>query len=179
MLGTLKSKRVVHGEAAVLGRWRRIGLVGGGTGIAPLLQIARIILQSTDAADTSTTVHLLSIHRREEDILGRQEAEQLAAAHPDRFAVSYSLTAQLAPEGWTGHVGRGDAEMARAALPPPGSETPTMIFVCGTDGFVATWGGPVGRAPRKPDGGKGAKIQGPLLGILKEVGFSESEVFKY
>ena len=42
-----------------------------------------------------------------------------------------------------------------------------------------TWDGPVGRAPKKPDGSKGDKIQGPLLGLLKEAGYTAEEVFKY
>ncbi len=53
-----------------------------------------------------------------------------------------------------------------------------MIFVCGTDGFVKSWGGPIGRAPPKANGSKGPKIQGPLQGWLKEAGFSEHQVFK-
>ena len=35
--------------------------------------------------------------------------------------------------------------MIRFALPPPTGDGSTMIFVCGTDGFVETWGGPVRR----------------------------------
>ena len=41
----LKGERMMHGSSAVVGRgWKNIGLVAGGTGIAPLLQIARIAL---------------------------------------------------------------------------------------------------------------------------------------
>ena len=167
MLASVKSKRIMHGDAAVLGRWRNIGLVAGGTGVAPLLQIARIVLESPAAADRSTQVHLLSINRREEGILARKEIEQLESAHAERFKVAYSLTGE-APQGWVGHVGRGDAAMVRATLPPPTNDGKTMVLVCGTDGFVSTWGGPVGRASRQADGSKGAKIQGPLVGLLAE-----------
>ena len=68
---------------------------------------------------------------------------------------------------------------AEAALPRPTNDSKTMVLVCGTDGFVSTWGGPIGRAPPGPDGKKGAKVQGPLRGLLAEAGFDESEVFKY
>ena len=37
----------------------------------------------------------------------------------------------------------------------------------------------VGRAPKNPDGSRGAKVQGPLLGLLAEAGFDAAEVFKY
>ena len=54
-----------------------------------------------------------------------------------------------------------------------------MVLVCGTDGFVDTWAGPVVRGPRLPDGSRGPKVQGELLGVLAEAGFDASEVFKY
>jgi len=175
MDATLKSERKMHGDARVLGRWAHVGLVAGGTGIAPLVQLARLVLEDPDG---TTRVSLLSINRHEEDILMRDALDALAAAHPERFRVSYSLTRP--PDGWTGHVGRGSVRMAEQALPPAAAaEGSTMIFVCGTDGFVSSWGGPVGRAPRQPDGSRGAKVQGPLLGFLADAGYLESEVFKY
>jgi len=175
MHATLKSKRVMHGDAQVLRRWSNIGLVGGGTGVAPLIQIARLVLSDPDEG---ARVKMLSINRYEQDILMRKELDALAAEHPDRFEVAYSLTSP--PAGWGSHTGRGSPEMVRATLPPPASaDGSTMIFVCGTDGFVEMWGGPVGRAPKKADGSKGAKIQGPLTGLLAAAGFDPSEVFKY
>jgi cytochrome-b5 reductase len=199
MYGAVKPDRVVHGRASVLGRWTNVGLVAGGTGIAPLLQIARIILDSSsrddDADTTKTIVRLLFFNRREEDILAREEIEDMVRMHPTRFIVSYSLTDEkCVPDGWTGHVGRGDISMISSSLPPPtGGAGKTMIFVCGTDGFVSALGGPVVRAPPPPpddrtdgeeEGGnnkerRGGKIQGPLLGLLREAGYAEEEVFKY
>jgi NAD(P)H-flavin reductase len=182
VMGTVKSKRMMHGDASVLGRWTNIGLVAGGTGIAPLLQIARIILEEEATAPATgrspTRVHLLSINRHEEDILMREHIDAMAAANPGRFLVTYSLTG-VPPTGWQGRTGRGDADMIKAALPPPTGDGATQILVCGTDGFVATWGGPVGRAPRQADGSKGPKIQGPLQGLLAAAGYNEAEVFKY
>ena len=34
---TLKGKRMIHGDAVVARRWAHVGLLGGGTGIAPLV----------------------------------------------------------------------------------------------------------------------------------------------
>ena len=180
--GTVKGKRIMHGSAAVLGRWTNIGLVAGGTGIAPLLQVARIVLESQDPDDTSTTVHLLFINCTEQDILAREEIEDLASQHRERFHVTHSLTSpnnSVSTTPWKGYIGRGSVAMVSAALPPPTNDGKTMILVCGTDGFVASWAGPVGRAPKNPDGRKGAKIQGPLLGLLEEAGYTAEEVFKY
>ena len=174
MTAEVKAERMMHGSAAVARRWKHIGLVGGGTGVAPLIQVARIVL--ADAAD-ATRVSMLCVHRRREDILMRRELDELAAAHPERFVVTHALTKP--DEAWDGPVGRGSVELARAALPAPAGDGSVMVLVCGTDGFVATWGGPIGRGPPKPDGSKGPKVQGPLLGLLADAGFDASEVFKY
>lgn len=174
---TLKKERMMHGSPIVEGRWKHVGLIAGGTGIAPLLQLARILL---DSPHNETTVHLLFINRHEDDILGKSIIDQMAIDHPTQFFVTYSLTDSENDTQY--EAGRGTIDMARRALPPPFSgegESDTMIFVCGKDGFVAHWGGPVGRAPPKPDGSKGPKIQGPLQGVLKLAGYSAEQVFKY
>eukprot|EP00537_Pseudo-nitzschia_pungens_P015562 CAMPEP_0172408992 /NCGR_PEP_ID=MMETSP1061-20121228/76138_1 /TAXON_ID=37318 /ORGANISM="Pseudo-nitzschia pungens, Strain cf. pungens" /LENGTH=375 /DNA_ID=CAMNT_0013145137 /DNA_START=666 /DNA_END=1796 /DNA_ORIENTATION=- len=252
---TLKKERVMHGSSAVLGRgWKKVGLVAGGTGIAPLLQIARILLENDDNdknsndknknddkdKDSRPRIHLLFVNHTPSDILGVEAIEALAREHPDHFFVTYSFTRQetktktetkteaeadhcLEPAGAAVFgpesasrftTGRGDVAMARAALPSPSSvcsssssesesqsqseesappslppslpppslsppQSDTMIFVCGRDGFVAHWAGPVTRAPPKPNGKKGPKIQGPLLGVLAEAGFTAEQVFKY
>ena len=176
LMGTLKAERLVHGSPVVSNRWKNVGMVAGGTGIAPLLQIVRILLE--DPHDTTTRIQLLSVNRYEEDILMKEELDRYAREFPDRFAVTYSLTGDKLPNDWNGCTGRGSVDMARRALPPPSGDG-TMIFVCGTDGFRDMWAGPVVRGPPQEDGSKGPKIQGPLLGLLRDAGYDASQVFKY
>ena len=185
---SLKSPRIVHGSVHVQRRWKQVGLIAGGTGIAPLLQIARILLADTE---WDTQVYLLFVNHSPADILARQEIEALRAAHPQTFFVSFALTGdspvkdpvetndnlQSSPFYYKTSKDGTDVDLARKTLPPPGHST--MIFVCGKDGFVAHWGGPVVRAPPKPDGSKGPKIQGPLQGILAQAGYTADQVFKY
>ena len=78
----LKSERLVHGSPIISKRWDSIGLVAGGTGVAPLIQMIRIILH--DPTD-STKIHLLSINRFKEDILMKEELDQMANEHPNRW----------------------------------------------------------------------------------------------
>jgi len=173
---TLKKERMMHGSPVVEGRWKHVGLIGGGTGVAPLLQLARIILDSS----YDTTIHLLFINRHDDDILGKSIIDQMVVDHPKQFFVTYSLTGRGTDTQY--ETGRGTVDMARRALPPPFSgkgESDTMVFICGKDGFVAHWGGPVGRGPPKADGSKGPKVQGPLDGVLKEAGYTVEQVFKY
>jgi len=195
---TVKSERMMHGSPAVLERnWKNVGMVAGGTGIAPHIQILRILLRD----DPDAIVKLLFINRHSEDILLKTELDALVRQYPRRFTVTYSLTGvtkeehdrvkgpssmeisatgELIDTSDTFEYGRGSVDMIRRALPPPSSqsETGTMIFVCGMDGFVEHWSGPVMRAP-SVNGKKGPKIQGPLLGLLKDAGYDASEVFKY
>lgn len=210
ILAELKGPRKVHGDPTVYNRWKYVGLVAGGTGIAPLFQLARIMLdeeggvdmnscaettgtcsanenqeeakQTEEAPTRSTTtdkVHLLFINKKEEDILMKDEIDALAKKHPDRFLVTYSLTEEEEKDDSDYQYGRGSAQMALDSLPPPANgDGSTMVFVCGRDGFVESWGGAVGREATT-DGSKGKKIQGPLKGWLSEAGYQASEVFKY
>ena len=193
LLGKVKKPRIMHGSSQVLGRgWKHVGLVAGGTGIAPLYQLLQILLREEE--DTPTRIHVLSINRYEHDILMRTELDQLAEQYPDRVFVTYSLTGTSYDDAEGGappaeervttesnspfHYGRGNVDLARQALPDPSLGDQVMVFVCGKNGFVETWGGKVMRE-RTTDGSKGPKIQGPLLGLLKEAGFDASQVFKY
>eukprot|EP00560_Eucampia_antarctica_P009578 CAMPEP_0197828132 /NCGR_PEP_ID=MMETSP1437-20131217/4770_1 /TAXON_ID=49252 ORGANISM="Eucampia antarctica, Strain CCMP1452" /NCGR_SAMPLE_ID=MMETSP1437 /ASSEMBLY_ACC=CAM_ASM_001096 /LENGTH=291 /DNA_ID=CAMNT_0043429249 /DNA_START=188 /DNA_END=1063 /DNA_ORIENTATION=+ len=192
IIAELKSPRMMHGSSSILNRWKHVGLIAGGTGIAPLFQIAKILLEANTEGGVETTVHLLDINRQKDDILMRDEIDTLVRENPGRFFVTHSLTqpdhyseSKNIEQNTGTHnnefkLGRGSSEMALDALPPPGNgDGSTMVLICGKDGFVESWGGAVGRAPNLPDGTKGNKIQGPLLGWLAQAGYRASEVFKY
>jgi cytochrome-b5 reductase len=147
-------------------KWDQVGLVAGGTGIAPLYQLAISILQSS--ADR-TKVSLLFSNRNEEDILLREDLDELAAAHPERFSAFYTLSKPN--DAWQGGRGWISAYMARHYLPMASHST--KIFVCGTDGFLNTVCG-----PKVCVEGQHAKTQGPTTGALAEAGFSAEMVFK-
>lgn len=183
----VKPQRIMHSYPHVHGRWSQIGLIAGGTGIAPLYQLLMILLKDCTSCNK---IHVLSINRKEEDILLKKELDDLTREYPDKLFVTYSLTGENNVDndimkdndnnGRDGYrIGRGNVQLAKEALPSPSLGKDVMIFVCGKDGFVEHWGGKVGRAPNKPDGSKGAKIQGPLMGVLKEAGYDASQVFKY
>jgi cytochrome-b5 reductase len=169
----VKPPRQFHGSAQLLGRWDALGFVAGGTGVAPFVQIIRTLL--ADPADR-TTLRLLSVNRKEADILMKAELDALQRAHPDRLAITYALTQP--PDSWAGVKGRGTVAEARAALPPPDAGGTRQVLVCGTDGLVETWAGPLLRLTAG-EGQPKKKAQGALGGILKAAGFDETEVFKY
>jgi len=139
---------------------KNIGMVAGGTGITPMLQITKEILKNPE---DKTQLTLLYSNTTEDDILLRDTLDQLALKHKN-FKVHYTLTHP--PPAWKQSVGRVTEDMIKSRLPPPGNDT--MIFVCGPSGFVETVSGP-----------KDKYEQGTLQGYLKKLGFTESQVFKF
>jgi ferredoxin-NADP reductase len=99
-------------------------LVGGGSGLVPLMSMLRY----HRAQRSSIDARLLLSARTADDILFRRELDALEGAR-----VAYTLT-RGAPPGWTGYARRVDAEMLSSIAPTP-AEHP-HIFVCGPTAFV-------------------------------------------
>lgn len=100
---------------------KKIGMVAGGTGITPMLQVIRAIIKNPQ--DT-TEVWLMFGNQTEADILLREELEALPQ---DRFHLFYTL--DRPPAGWTGGSGFITEDMCSENLPAPDDDT--MIFMCG------------------------------------------------
>ncbi|XP_062401154.1 NADH-cytochrome b5 reductase 3 [Sardina pilchardus] len=101
-----------------------LGLIAGGTGITPMLQLVRAIIK--DPSDR-TICHLLFANQTEKDILLRDELEEIQARHPDRFKLWF--TVDRAPEGWEYSQGFISADMIQEHLPPPSDDC--MMLMCG------------------------------------------------
>jgi ferredoxin-NADP reductase len=97
-------------------------LVGGGSGVVPLMAMVR------QRGTVPTT--LLYSARSLEDVIYREELECLEG---DGLDVALTLT-RAQPEGWTGYSRRVDAELLAEVAPPP-QERP-LAFVCGPTPFV-------------------------------------------
>ena len=98
-------------------------LVGGGSGIAPLMAMIRH--RATAGSDVPT--RLLYSSRSYEEIIFREELENLAA-RDGSLEVSHTLI-RSRPEVWSGYHRRIDAEMLREVGWSP-EESP-LAFVCG------------------------------------------------
>ncbi|CAG8609707.1 4722_t:CDS:2 [Paraglomus brasilianum] len=108
---------------------RAVGMVAGGTGITPMLQIIRAILKNPD---DKTIVSLIFANIALEDILLKDELDGLAAGH-DNFTVHYTL--DKPPEGWTGNVGFVTADMIKKHCPAPAADV--KILLCGPGPMVS------------------------------------------
>ena len=92
---TLKAPRIMHDATYSTNRWTELGLVAGGTGIAPLMQMVRAVL--SDPSER-TKISVVFANRFVDDILLKDELDSFALTQPDRFRVHYVLSTPP-PEG--------------------------------------------------------------------------------
>ena len=103
-------------------------LVGGGSGVVPLM----CMLRHRRLSGSAVPAALLYSVRTREDVIYRDELTALARNDPS-FTLRLTLTRDSAP-GWPGRVGRIDLPVVQELLETVGGAGDT--FVCGSDGFV-------------------------------------------
>ena len=108
------------------GDTRPVLLVGGGSGVVPLMAM----LRHHAALDHSAPVHLLYSVRTRQDILYREELDELVGG---RRSVTITLTRE-APADWAGRLGRVNGDLLSEYGWPP-QENP-HCYVCGPTPFV-------------------------------------------
>jgi ferredoxin-NADP reductase len=102
-------------------------LVGGGSGVVPLMSILRHRL----ASGSDVPVRLLLSWRTPDDVIYGEELERAASA--DGVEVAHTFT-RSAPEAWRGYARRIDAAMlSQVAWPAP---VRPHAYVCGPTGLV-------------------------------------------
>lgn len=104
-----------------------IRLIGGGSGIAPLVSILRTHIQSGNSAP----VHLLYSVRTPDYVYFHDELMELTAKAGADVTIQYT---RQAPAGWTGTVGRLDA--ARVTSWAATTEPTSSTYICGPTQFV-------------------------------------------
>jgi ferredoxin-NADP reductase len=102
---------------------RPVFLVGGGSGVVPLMAMIR-------SASGPTPIRLLYSSRALEDVIYCEELDARARAGLEVF---HTLT-RAQPPGWTGYSRRIDAELLREVA-FPAAEQP-HVFICGSTRFV-------------------------------------------
>ncbi|XP_050775922.1 NADH-cytochrome b5 reductase 3 isoform X1 [Gopherus flavomarginatus] len=108
----------------VLKTVKYVGMIAGGTGITPMLQLIRAIMKDKD---DPTVCQLLFANQTEKDILLRSELEEVQVQHPERFKLWYTL--DRAPENWDYSQGFVSQDMLREHMPPPQDDV--LILMCG------------------------------------------------
>ncbi|KAG8731696.1 hypothetical protein FRC10_001568 [Ceratobasidium sp. 414] len=110
---------------------KHLGLICAGSGITPILQVLRSVLE--DPNDNEIILWLLDSNRTEQDILCRDELLTFAE-RKGRMKAHFTLS--KSPEkGWAFSTGRINDEMMRAHLPPAG-QGDTLVLICGPDALI-------------------------------------------
>ncbi|EJD52506.1 nitrate reductase [Auricularia subglabra TFB-10046 SS5] len=113
-------------------RYEEIGMVCAGSGITPIVQVLRAILD--DAEDSTVRVWLICANRTEADILLREELDALQAMHgQQRFAVFHTLS-DAVPLGWMYGRGRVSDAILHEHLPAPSERG--LILACGPNVMI-------------------------------------------
>ncbi|ERS99761.1 NADH-cytochrome b5 reductase 1 [Sporothrix schenckii ATCC 58251] len=110
---------------------RRFGMIAGGTGITPMLQIIRAIVRGRAAGDT-TQVDLIFANVTRQDILLKEDLDAVTAEDPN-IRVYYVL--DKPEEGWTGGVGFVTGDMIQKWLPKPAADV--KLLLCGPPPMVS------------------------------------------
>lgn len=141
--------------------YKRIGMIAGGSGITPMLQLAKEICRNP--ADKTELV-LIYANVTEEDIILREEVDALQFLYP-QFKVVHVLSNPA--ETWTGLKGFVSKEMIEEFMPPPSDDN--LVCVCGPPPMMYHISGDKAKD----------KSQGELQGLLKELNYTGTQVFKY
>jgi len=110
---------------------RHFGMIAGGTGITPMLQIIRAVIRGRAEGDR-TEIDLIFANVNHEDILLKEDLDELAKADKG-FRVHYVLNNP--PEKWEGGVGFVTPEMIEKHLPKPANDV--KILLCGPPPMIS------------------------------------------
>jgi cytochrome-b5 reductase len=110
---------------------RHFGMIAGGTGITPMLQIMRAVVRGRPDGDV-TKVDLIFANVTPQDILLKEDLDALAK-EDEHINVHYVL--DKPPEGWTGGVGYVTADMITKWLPQPADDV--KILLCGPPPMIS------------------------------------------
>jgi ferredoxin-NADP reductase len=105
-------------------------LVGGGSGIVPLMAM----LRHRRAVGSAAPTRLLYSSRSQEEVIYRDELEDLPR-HDGGPEVVFTLTRRQ-PPGWTGYGRRIDADLLREVAWPARGRP--LAYICGPTQFVET-----------------------------------------
>lgn len=140
---------------------KEVGLVAGGSGLTPMLQVAEEVLRRK----LPVKLKMIFGNVSEDDIIIKDHLDSLAATN-DNFEIFHLVDKAKSPN-WTGGVGYITAEIVEKHL--PANRPDNLILVCGPPAMMNALSG-----DKLPD-----KSQGPLTGLFKSLGYTSENVYKF
>lgn len=141
---------------------KTIGMIVGGTGIAPMIQAAHAILGDSEKDDTE--IIMLYGSKVSSDILGKDLLDSWSAMYGDRLTVIHVLSQEKEDSEWNGATGYINAAIIEKYFPPP-DDNDMMIFICGPPPMYEAFSGP--------------RHEKELSGTLQRMGYSAEQVYKF
>jgi len=141
---------------------KNIGLIAGGTGITPMLQLLETALN--DPKD-NTNFTLLFGNVTEQDIILKDYLDSLEKKHSKRFKIHYIL--DKPSKSWKGLTGYINADVLKKTMPPPNKDN--LVCICGPPPMCKSISGER----------KSPKEEGPVEGFLKDLGYTSEHVYKF
>ena len=145
--------------------YEHVGMVAGGSGITPMLQVADAML---DNPEDRTKISLVFANETEADIIMKKEIDALAGKYPGRFSVHYVVTKpDIMGLMWNGSTGFITPEILKKHMPGP--QKGNVVMVCGPPGMM-----------NFVSGNKvSPQDQGEVSGVLKDLGYAKEHVYKF
>ncbi|KAJ2156648.1 hypothetical protein GGF46_005048 [Coemansia sp. RSA 552] len=162
---TLDIKGPIPKHPYKAGEFKEIGMVAGGSGITPMVQLIQHVLNDPN---DSTKLTLVFANKSEDDIIMRSTLDEFARKHPDQLKVHYVVDKASSPD-WKGDVGYLTKDMVQKYMPAAGSGDKVLVSACGPVPMMKLVSG-----PKAPD-----FSQGEVGGLFKELGYTQEQVFKF
>jgi len=141
--------------------------IAGGSGITPIYQLTRAILKNPE---DKTKIALVYANNTPEDILLKDEFDELERKYPGRFKKLYTVSKVDGGSPGSYEQGYVTKEMLKKVMPNKLGERSVKVLVSGPPAMIESVAG--------AKGGFGW-TQGNLGGILMELGYTKAEVHKF
>lgn len=115
-------------------QYNHMGLIAGGTGLTPCLQVIRCVFEGKDYAQDKCKFTLYYQNRKEEDILLKQDIDDLVAKYPDRLRVVYYLS-NCSSKSWDNLPNCKKGYIDESAMREIAPRQCQMVCLCGPSGF--------------------------------------------
>ena len=113
---------------------RHLGLIAGGTGITPMYQlISEILAEQQIDRRLDLTIDLLFGNRSDDDVLLREQIEQLSSISAGRFRFWFTVD-RATREEWKYSQGLISESLIKEHLPPPSDDV--LICICGPPAMI-------------------------------------------
>lgn len=139
---------------------KSVGMLVGGTGIAPMIQALHAILGNHE---DNTKVNILYGSQRSDQILCKEILDSWVSNYPNRLSVTHVMSNEPEGSDYDGEMGFITKELIEKHFDAPGSDT--TIFVCGPPPMYNALCGP--------------REDAEVTGILADIGYSKEEVSKF